>query len=162
MSRPCKNDHDLRCIPGESFTPDRDCRLCWLYTHDASYQALWDRQPIPADTRSEPPTPTVLPPSLLTRLGTFAKAIIRHTANGWKNVSEVDYEQRLAICKGEQGHPSCPHYLSSYEGGRCGKCGCGMAGTVVAKALWESETCPLGKWPAPTSTPSPTSEPPAA
>jgi hypothetical protein len=35
-----------------------DCRLCWLYAHDAAYRALWDDQPqlpLPA------PSPRALP-----------------------------------------------------------------------------------------------------
>ncbi len=39
MSRPCEGDHPL--------SPD-DCRLCWLYEHDAAYRALWDAAEPPA------------------------------------------------------------------------------------------------------------------
>ena len=37
MSRPCSCN---RCTAGP-YTEDQ-CRLCWLYRHDAAYRALWD------------------------------------------------------------------------------------------------------------------------
>ena len=30
-----------RCIPGEPWNPNRDCRYCWLYHHDGRYRKLW-------------------------------------------------------------------------------------------------------------------------
>jgi hypothetical protein len=43
MNRPCTCD---RCAtaPGAAYTPDQ-CRLCWLYHHDAEYRALWGGDP---------------------------------------------------------------------------------------------------------------------
>ena len=40
MTRPCTCD---RChkLPWGKYTPDQ-CRLCWLYHHDADYHDAWD------------------------------------------------------------------------------------------------------------------------
>jgi hypothetical protein len=50
MPRPCTCD---RCgkEPWVRFTPGQ-CRLCWLYHHDAGYRDLWDR---PGDDPPPPP-----------------------------------------------------------------------------------------------------------
>lgn len=53
-------------------------------------------------------------------------------------VSEEEYETRLEICK------SCREYNELQN--RCEICGCILAGKVIAKALWSTEKCPLGKW----------------
>jgi hypothetical protein len=67
----------------------------------------------------------------------FAEALCRHVAGGMEAVSEAEYRQRLAVCE------AC----AFFRDGHCLKCGCRLAGDVVAKARWRSETCPVGRWP---------------
>jgi len=110
MDRPCTCDRD-------------DCRPCWLYHNDLRYHRLWGGTE----------------PTLLQKAGTFFKAAVRHVADGLKNVSEEQYQQRLAICT------DCPEYEPSNT--HCRKCGCVIAGNVLAKARWKSEDCPIGRWP---------------
>jgi hypothetical protein len=68
---------------------------------------------------------------------TFAVALERHLAGGMPTVPEAAYEQRLAACR------SCEFYWDN----QCLKCGCRLAGDVIAKARWASEDCPEGRWP---------------
>jgi hypothetical protein len=66
----------------------------------------------------------------------FAAALGLHFAGGSKTVSEEAYQERLAVCA------ACDFFQNNH----CTKCGCRVTGEVVAKARWESETCPLGRW----------------
>jgi hypothetical protein len=75
-------------------------------------------------------------PGLLASGVHFAAAMGKHLLNRGKNVDEATYQRRVALCV------ACEHY----DDGRCRKCGCKVAGSVVAKARWASEKCPLGKW----------------
>lgn len=97
--------------------PERPCRP------DASerYRRHWD-------STAEPPWKR------------FLRALLRHARDWFRRVSKAQYLYRLAVCG------ACPHYVASYPGGRCVKCGCGLAGKVMAKASWKSEKCPIGKW----------------
>lgn len=73
-------------------------------------------------------------PSTLEMAKNLGKAVVNHTLNAGKNVSEEDYKKRLEICGGCQFH----------KDGRClhKSCGC----FLKRKAWWESEKCPIGKW----------------
>ena len=66
----------------------------------------------------------------------FAEALARHVAGGMEAVGEAEYRQRLAVCE------ACVFF----QDGQCLKCGCRLAGDVVAKARWRSEACPIGRW----------------
>jgi hypothetical protein len=66
----------------------------------------------------------------------FSEALGRHVAGGMEAVSEAEYQRRLAVCS------ACEFFRD----GVCLKCGCRLAGDVVAKARWASEQCPEGKW----------------
>lgn len=120
MKRLCTCDNCLQ--PGE-FRPG-DCRLCWLYHNDPRYQTLWQEEP----------------PSLLQQATNLGQAAIRHLLNGRKKVSKEAYDRRLAICQAP-----CEKWNRDVNSPRClhKKCGC----FLKTKAWWESETCPLGKWP---------------
>jgi len=88
----------------------------------------------------------------------FAGALVKHIANGLRNVSEEEQKRRLEICN------SCPLLLN----GECSLCGC----PVEEKTKWESEDCPddPSRWtgeakkkqalpPAPQTQPAPMSQP---
>jgi hypothetical protein len=68
---------------------------------------------------------------------TFVAALERYLAGGMRTVPEAVYEQRLAACR------ACAFYSDN----QCRKCGCRLAGDVIAKARWASEDCPDGRWP---------------
>jgi hypothetical protein len=78
---------------------------------------------------------TILPMQALA----FAAALERHLAGGMRTVPESVYGQRLAACR------ACAFYSDN----QCLKCGCRLAGDVLAKARWASEDCPDGRWPQP-------------
>lgn len=71
-------------------------------------------------------------PSLLTRVGNFAKSLTKHLGSGANKVSEERYTARLDTCA------LCP--LRNVE--TCSVCGCDLK----VKASWESSSCPIGSW----------------
>lgn len=73
-------------------------------------------------------------PSILTQALSFGKAVLKHIADGFRNVSDEVYKERVKICEG------CDKF--SQEARRCLECGC----YVDTKASWASEECPLKKW----------------
>ena len=75
-------------------------------------------------------------PGLLAAAVNFAGAVVRHARNGGRAVPEGEYRRRLALCQ------ACPEL----DGNTCRRCGCRVAGDVVAKCRWASEACPLGRW----------------
>lgn len=112
--RPCFYSHaELR--------PD-SCRLCKLYTTDPRYQALWDDQPVP--------------PGLLQKAGNFARSVASYVAAGLPQVSEEEYQRRIAICQ------ACAFLKNN----TCLKCGCNVIGNVLTKSRWQTESCPLKLW----------------
>lgn len=133
MSRPCTCNRVLENTPYDT----TQCRLCWLYHNDPKYREAWDKSTEEGQITS---------PSFLQKAVGFGQSVAKHVANGLKAVTAEEYDKRLAICRGEGENENCPHYLDSYKGGRCAKCGCGLAGAVFAKAKWASEHCPIGKW----------------
>lgn len=64
----------------------------------------------------------------------FGNAIINHASDGFKKVTNEEFENRLNICKG------CDQFDANEE--RCKNCGC----FLKYKAAWNSEKCPLSKW----------------
>jgi hypothetical protein len=82
---------------------------------------------------------------LFARVGNFARAVVRHAADGFAQVCPEEYEARLAACR------SCE--LLDQRKMVCGhpRCGC----FVVVKASWASERCPAGRWALPLSSEKP-------
>lgn len=119
LMRPCTCD---RCEVGKPYEAGQ-CRLCWLYHHDASYRALWGGEPLPG-------------PSLLRKVANFAGAIVQHVHHGLPMVSSEEKERRLAICR------SCEHHLPAQNS--CRLCGCNLS----TKAGWAEQQCPATppKW----------------
>jgi len=72
----------------------------------------------------------VTPPSMWEMAKNFSKELTTYIAQGQPNVSEEDYEDRLAECN------ACPLLLKRKM--RCGKCGC----LIEHKAKWKTTTCP--------------------
>lgn len=110
------------------------------------------------------------------RVLTFMRALVYHATQGFRLVPISVFIQRTRVCTGDPAgprqdglplQPKCPHYMKDYPGGRCGKCGCGIAGQVGTKpeaslpwyrlvarirrrwnkvwgkAWWKSEDCPV-------------------
>ena len=94
--------------------------------------------PIPPDAEDEScPEGETAGPGLLRRTINFGAAIARHAANQMRNVEPSSYETRLSICR---QCPSC-----DLERMVCRELTCGCF--LQTKARWESEKCPLQKWP---------------
>ena len=98
---------------------------------------------------TEPP----LPP-LTAQARNFAAATVRDMQHQGERFAEDDpaYLARLAVCQLgaglepdqiQDGH--CDRYRPS--DGRCGACGCVLAGVVLSKARRPHELCDLGRWP---------------
>lgn len=68
----------------------------------------------------------------------FITALTRHAADGLRQCSQAEVEERLAICRG----------CRSFLGDRCAECGCHCNDQRVFlnKLAWRSEACPLRKW----------------
>ena len=103
------------------------------------YRSLWDTQA----SGARPPA-TIEGPSL-TEMGlNFANALLRFMANRGKTVDEGEYNRRVSICE------NClpPDGYFDKENSRClhRNCGCQVRGSLISKALWASEKCPVGKW----------------
>lgn len=96
-----------------------DNRLCWLYCNDERSHSTITVQSSNL-------------PGVIEQATTFVKAASKFAAGGFKRVSLEVLEERKAICL------QCEHYVT----GRCAKCGC----YIKAKASWQSEECPIGKW----------------
>lgn len=76
-------------------------------------------------------------PGLLRKAWNFGKAVVRHVADGGRDVSDDEFFARLAVCK------TCPSCDVPRMVCRERSCGC----QLYVKARWHSETCPLDKWP---------------
>jgi hypothetical protein len=68
----------------------------------------------------------------MAQAGNFLTALARHVASGMVRASAQEQSRRLALCQ------ACFFLVQD----RCGKCGC----PVKAKAAWQEQRCPLGKW----------------
>lgn len=85
---------------------------------------------------ADPEPATKAEPGLLEKGVRFLKAVTRHAANSFRAVGDADYATRLGACE------KCDRLTEDWK---CLECGCHLR----AKARWESEDCPLGKWPKP-------------
>jgi hypothetical protein len=54
--------------------------------------------------------------------------------DGFKKVTDEDFQKRLDICK------TCEYHNANTN--QCNKCGC----FLKIKASWNSEKCPIDKW----------------
>ncbi|HEY0981131.1 hypothetical protein [Schlesneria sp.] len=77
-------------------------------------------------------------PGMLQRVWNFTQAVTRHVANAAREVDDTTRETRLSICR------ECPVCETDRMVCRHTSCGC----FLPVKARWESEGCPLEKWPA--------------
>lgn len=71
-------------------------------------------------------------PSLRRRAWNFTKAVASFAGDGFKKVHPKVYERRMEVCDG------CVYRQEN----ACLKCGCNL----TAKAKWNSQQCPIGKW----------------
>lgn len=76
-------------------------------------------------------------PGLIRRAVNFGSALVRHAADGLRHVSDEEYAARLKVC---EVCSSC-----DLERFVCREPACGCQ--LRTKARWQSENCPLGKWP---------------
>lgn len=72
-------------------------------------------------------------PNLIEQAVSFGKAVVGHAADGFRNVSDEIYEERMSICE------SCEHFT---EEKTCKLCTCQMR----TKCQWASSECPIKKW----------------
>jgi hypothetical protein len=106
-----------RCIchnmDPETLKRQGECYMCTLWRR-SDYRAAWSNTPHPN------PSPRVQGegPSLLGKAVSFAKAAVRHAADGLANVSAEEQAARLKVCSG------CEHVR---PGPSCTLCGCGLA-----------------------------------
>jgi len=77
------------------------------------------------------------PPPITEQFKTLVDAAVQYAQSGFKNCTEEQYQERLAICKG------CEFYeMAGFGGiGRCLKCGCSGA-----KLKLGISSCPVNKW----------------
>lgn len=73
-------------------------------------------------------------PSSIKMASHFVKAVANHVADDLKKTSSDNLTARLEVCT------LCDQRTDN----RCAVCGC----FIDKKAMWESEDCPLAKWPA--------------
>jgi hypothetical protein len=76
-------------------------------------------------------------PGLLRKAANFGKAVVKHVADGGKQVTEEVYLARLSVCA------NCPSLDPVKLRCKERTCGC----RLKTKARWHYETCPLKKWP---------------
>jgi len=86
-------------------------------------------------------TSTTQPPSVLTQAKTYAKAVARWAADGFKARSEEEIARLHAICL------ECPEFDRQHR--RCLVCGCHVGtekNPIRNKLAMPTEKCPRGKW----------------
>jgi len=77
-------------------------------------------------------------PSLSRKIVNYAKAGIKHVANGLEHVSTEIQEKRTYICRGcPFRDPIAKDLICTHE-----DCGC----YIETKVTWASEECPIGLW----------------
>lgn len=72
-------------------------------------------------------------PGIFKKATNFVKAVTKHASNDFKKVPIEEYKKRLIECSTCEFH----------EESKCLKCGC----FLTQKAWWQSEDCPIDKWP---------------
>lgn len=77
-------------------------------------------------------------PSLLQKVGNFAKSAVRHVASGMPMCTQEQVDERFRICQG----------CEFLKDGACLKCGCPLVREkkFLSKLSWANESCPVGKW----------------
>lgn len=78
---------------------------------------------------------------LLQRAKTYARALVKHAAGGFRVTQPEELERRLAICQ------RCP--TEQFDGAGCRRCGCAISNSENAlrnKLAMATETCPDGHW----------------
>jgi hypothetical protein len=75
------------------------------------------------------------PPSLVKRTKNLGKAVAKHIKDGMKNVTPSEFSARIDVCNECELRDGL---ICTHE-----DCGC----VLSKKAWWNSEDCPLGKWP---------------
>jgi len=80
-------------------------------------------------------------PGTVRRVANFSRAVVRFVANGARKVDDNVYEQRLQTCR------ACEHCNVERMICQHAHCGCRLR----IKAAWKSESCPIGAWPAQSS-----------
>ena len=74
--------------------------------------------------------------NIFTKAKNFAKAVVKHTYNGFGETTPEVQQTRLSICN------SCPLLITNLPMPECSSCGC----PVEQKVKWPLEQCPEGKW----------------
>lgn len=75
-------------------------------------------------------------PGLVRKAANYAKAVVQHLVGGLRNVDDQERARRLAICG------TCPQFDAARIVCTHRACGCDLE----AKARWQEQRCPLGKW----------------
>jgi hypothetical protein len=101
----------------------------------ATYRATWDAQGFDVPPYEGPPLPPVT-----NRILNYAKAQLAHTAKGRPEVSEEEWQRRMAICQSNQ----CGLATLVNERVRCTHPSCGCF--LEIKARWQEQQCPVGLW----------------
>jgi len=112
-----------------SSSPCKVCKTQWVSGQVPTKDSLTDamRLVVQANGRIELPTITEQATS-------FMSSIIKWAGDGFKNVPEIYYNQRVNKCRSND--------CGMYEEGRCNACGC----FVEAKARFSHEKCPSNMW----------------
>ena len=102
------------------------CRICPVRT-------------VPCENRRPVPTEEELVKAESASLGRmaagFTRSMVDFAKDGFRLVSDEQYEERLAICH------ACDFYVR--KANRCRKCGCGLRYKPRGRAF----RCPVDKWP---------------
>src|SRR5690606_38884503 len=80
--------------------------------------------------------PPLAGPGLVQKATNLAKATVRHTISGFKDVPTETQEARYAICQ------ACPSQCYKPKSDSCTLCGCIMK----TKTAWSTASCPAGHW----------------
>ena len=92
-----------------------------------------DRGGSSAKKHAEDSRPLTGPPSLLGMAASFAGAMAKFAASGFKRLDERSHGLRMNVCG------PCEHRQAK----RCACCGC----FIAEKAWLPHEDCPIGRWP---------------
>jgi len=114
--------------PMEGHANIETCKMC-------PYKNMEDDPDLPSYDEQKHPNSKQKLPSVVGLAANFAKAVARHVVDGARKVSRQIYKARLEECNKcvFQKKNRCSHM----------KCGC----VLTKKARWNSEDCPIGRWP---------------
>lgn len=81
------------------------------------------------------------PPGIVTKIVNLGTALLRHTKDSLREVTEEEYNGRLAKCEAcpfnKRNENSELEWICQHQ-----NCGC----QLQIKAKWASESCPIGEW----------------